>query len=167
MARVVARGARRFSTATVSVLLEPPRTRPRGDLYALYRDVAPRDMSVARWDGAAWEALEHAGVVHATVWTGIPEQTGLFYVRHDRGRWDPPHLLAALVAVWDMRDPSARLGAVFASHSRDGGTTWSAPRRISGRVQAGYPRAAHLSGRFRVVWIEEEATHKTLRHLTL
>lgn len=179
-----------------------------GELYALYRDIEPRDMAVARWvGGESWRSLGRAGrfdwafdgcphvggglavagdaaavSVHTTVWTGMAEKTGLFYVRHTGEGWQAPHLLAAdgrhsdvavspdgraVVAVWDMRDPADGVGAVFASDSRDRGQTWSAPRRLSGARRAGYPRVFHVENHFRVVWIEQHGEDERLSYLTL
>jgi hypothetical protein len=177
------------------------------ELYALYRDADPRDMAVVRWDGdEAWRSLGRAGsfgwafdgcphvggglavfagegsvTVHATVWTGMAEQAGLFYVHHGGGSWQAPHLLAAdgrhsdvavssdggtVTAVWDMQQAD-KVRAVYAADSPDGGQTWSAPRRLSGALRAGYPRVFFVKDRFHVTWIEEHEADKTLRYLSL
>lgn len=180
---------------------------PGDQLHVLYRDSGPRDMAVAhRGADGIWRSLGRAGrfdwafdgcphvggglavaatgagtVLHATVWNGDADKTGLYHVRRTGDAWQPAHLLAAdgrhsdiavapdgqVVAVWDMRDPADDKRAIFASESPDGGHTWSPPRRLSGPHRAGYPRILHVAGRFRVLWIEEAAEDKGLRHVTL
>ncbi len=101
---------------------------PGDDLFAIYRDLEPRDMSVAKLPAGApeWESLGNAGAfdwqfdgcphvggglqpiasdaggaLHAVVWTGKESDSGAHYVRSvDGGRsWEEPSPLASSMAV--------------------------------------------------------------------
>ncbi len=95
-----------------------------GSLFALYRDLDPRDMGVARREAStgAWDALGRVGAfdwqyngcphvggglltlgaadalsVHAVVWTGKQEDAGAYYFRSVDGgaTWSAPRALGA------------------------------------------------------------------------
>lgn len=105
------------------------------------------------------------GRLAALVWTGAPGKTGLWTVTSaDAGRtWSPPHrmgtdrarhgdLAAAgtrLVAAWDQDR------RIHASHSDDGGATWSDPEVLSepGRT-ATHPLVVGTGDGALVLWTE-------------
>jgi len=164
-------------------------------VHVLFRDKSPRDMAmVSSFDGGltwgkpavaggfGWEfqgcphvggglalPLSGEGSLHALVWTGLAEKSGVYHLRStNRGTtWQPPQrigpvdarrsdiavrdraLVAALEIVADGES------AVFAAKSVDGGVTWSAPQRLSASgVSASYPRVIAVRGGFRVFWTE-------------
>jgi hypothetical protein len=97
----------------------------QGRLRVLYRGKGPRDMALAETrDGVAWQ---RKGRVGAFDWEfkGCPETGGGLAQTPDGG-------LHAL--VWTARDGSQGLHHLA---TLDGGATWSAPRRLTGKGQHG------------------------------
>jgi hypothetical protein len=101
---------------------------PGGDLYALYRDINPRDMSIATLKAGAkeWSWLGHTGAfdwdfngcphvgggllplagkedkgLHAIVWTGKEDVAGVYYLRSqsDGEAWASPSRVGNINAV--------------------------------------------------------------------
>jgi hypothetical protein len=113
------------------------------------------------------------GRAHALVWSGSEAERGLHVLEsRDGGQtWRElsrlgkpsahrPDLASsagsdALAAVWD--DPDGPTRAVYAATSRDGGRTWSAPKRLSkDAVNASHPVVVGQgAGRFLAAWTEQ------------
>lgn len=109
--------------------------------------------------------------LHAAVWTGAPGHSGLYHLRsEDSGQhWSQPDkmnvplawhpalaadALGNLVAAWDTM--AAVSPETWVSQSGDGGSTWTAPLKLSApETPAAFPRVVPVSGGFRVFWTEE------------
>ncbi len=107
-----------------------------GDVFALYRDMEPRDMALAESDdaGQSWNKISTVGAfnwqfdgcphnggaltgvggatLHSLVWTGAAQQAGLYYLR-----------------------------------SQDHGKTWSQPQTMGGNAQAFHSDIAQVGER--------------------
>jgi hypothetical protein len=163
-----------------------------GGVFVLYRDKNPRDMAlmISRDHGATWQragvvgkfdwqfdgcphvggnvAVTRDGKIHAAIWTGIENKSGVYHVvstdgvvwnepREIRGKSHRPDIAAnsegAMVLVWDARNEGR--SSIWASGSRDNGVTWSEPQRLSSdEMHATHPRVVATSQGFRVFWTE-------------
>jgi hypothetical protein len=168
-----------------------------GDVAILFRDRSPRDMKVVTSRGnAGWKspvtvgnfnwqfnACPHVGgalvrrdspngeQLHAAVWTGAPDLSGLYHLRSDDGggTWSAPHKMnvplawhpalavnpaGRIAAVWDTM--AAVAPETWAALSDDGGVTWAAPIRLSEpEAPAAHPRVVPIKNGFRAFWTEE------------
>ncbi len=168
-----------------------------GNLYSLYRDINPRDMAVAVSEdhGVAWQkkgpvgafawdfagcphsggglAITHINAqdkLHAIVWTGMQNVTGIYYLQalaHEFN-WTDPMVIANkgskhpdiasnskghLAIAWDEFNHNE--SAIFTSKSIDNGKTWSKPRRLSlPGYDATHARITSVSNHFIVFWTE-------------
>ena len=175
-----------------------------GSVYALYRDVEPRDMNFARlapgdekWQklgpvgGFSWDfqgcphvggaiAIQKRGEneeIHNVVWTGKKENEDFYYLRSSDGGegWSKPRKFGGpsakhgdiavnekghLAIVWDEFVQNKR--AIFLSTSRDSGTSWSEPRRVSlpGKETV-YPRVVAVKNEFHAYWTESSKENKS------
>jgi len=159
------------------------------DTLVMFRGKGPRDMALAAFDGNAWSprgrvgafdwqvkgcpetggglAVTPDGMLHALVWTGRDDSTGLHYLRSAAAgkAWSKPVRLgtpgaqhndlaasgAMLAAVWDDAD------AIRVAISRNAGGAWEAPRRLSAQgVAAMNPRVVAAGRGFLVLWTERE-----------
>jgi hypothetical protein len=168
-----------------------------GDVAILFRDRSPRDMKVVTsrgregWNASVpvgnfnWQfnACPHVGgalvrratpngeQLHAAVWTGATDASGLYHLRSDDGgaTWSAPHKMnvplawhpalavhseGRMAAVWDTM--AAVAPETWAAISDDGGVTWGAPIRLSeSEAPAAHPRVVPIQKGFRAFWTEE------------
>lgn len=168
-----------------------------GEVAILFRDRAPRDMKVVISRGSTgwsspvsvgnfdWKfnACPHVGgalvrrdsaegeQLHAAVWTGAPDLSGLYHLRSDDGgsTWSVPHKMNVPLA-WHPSlavHPSGRIAVVWdtmaavapetwAALSDDGGVTWAPAIRLSDSgAPAAHPRVVPIKKGFRAFWTEE------------
>lgn len=171
-------------------------TLPNEKHYVIYRDAVPRDMRLASTaaEGSSWQQHGHVGQfawdfngcphvgagliatgqrLHATVWTGRPEQLGVYYLRSEDGgqSWSTPQRFGTdqahnsdiaaldtmrLLAVWDIAQENNF--SIVAMRSHDGGTTWRPPQIVrQSSTPVSWPRVVVTSSDFRVFWIEQQA----------
>lgn len=107
-----------------------------GNLYTIYRDIDPRDMSAAKIerDGSEWNSLGRVGAfdwqfngcphvggdlvawpndtstsLHAMVWTGKDESEGVYYVRSldDGANWEAPQRVGEMSKFPDIAGSAA------------------------------------------------------------
>lgn len=155
-----------------------------GALYTLYRDIDPRDMSVAKLAaGDSWTRLGYAGAfawafdgcphvgggllavgppeqrsLHAVVWTGETEAQGVYYVRStdDGATWHPPQRVTDDPAIHaDITGSAEFLVAAWDTRTDDGGAVYVAASRDDG---------AHWSA---PVTISDAATKASLPRVVL
>lgn len=171
-------------------------TLPTGKRYVIYRDAVPRDMGLASTaaEGASWRQDGHVGQfawdfngcphvgtgfiaagerLHATVWTGHPERSGVYYLRSEDGgqSWSAPHRLGSaqahnsdiaalnakhLLAIWDTAQENNF--SIVTMRSNDGGQTWQPPHAVRhSTTPVSWPRTVVTASGFRVFWIEQQA----------
>lgn len=177
---------------------------PDASLALLYRDHAPKDMRLAmnsatedRWQttqtvGAFnWrvDACPHSSsgitsvrdgetvVMHAAIWTGEENQTGVHYLRSNPAgtAWPTQLLIDGAGGDPDIASgPTGQLAIVYRKghgqqsrialvESTDGGAHWSRPQLLSPVGQrVDHPRVVPTSDGFRVFWTER-AGEKTKR----
>jgi hypothetical protein len=166
-----------------------------GKHYVIYRDAVPRDMGLASTaaEGSPWQRHGHVGQfawdfsgcphvgaglvatgerLHATVWTGHPEQLGVYYLLSEDGgqSWSAPRRFGGeqahnsdiaaldakrLLAVWDTAQENSF--SIVAMRSNDGGQTWQPPQVVRHTTTpVSWPRAVATASGFRVFWIEQQ-----------
>lgn len=171
---------------------------PDEQVNVLYRDMEPRDMALAQ-SGDAGQTWRHVATVgqfnwvfdgcphnggalastdaqnlHALVWTGAENRSGLYYLRSkDNGEnWTPPQAMGAeslafhsdiaavqdgarLMAIWDARGAAG--SSVMISESVDQGEHWSAVKQISTPgSSAEFPRIVATPSGFLALWFEQK-----------
>lgn len=170
---------------------------PAKQANVLYRDMEPRDMALAQSmdAGETWQRISTVGqfnwifegcphnggalassnaqYLHALVWTGAENQSGLYYLQSTDGgnNWSLPQAMGAeslafhsdiaaletghVVAIWDARGADG--SAVMISESLDNGSHWSASRQISAPgSSAEFPRIVATSSGFLAMWSEQK-----------
>lgn len=189
---------------------------PGGGMYVLYRDKRPRDMAVAlssdlgvTWKRMGWvgdfiwnfDGCPHVGgglaftadafrntILHAAVWTGRTDMTGVYYMKSIDGgrywsrskRYIPRHPRAAVTRMGDTTakypdiaaDPAGRLCVVWTEYvdnhhtvvaaiSENAGATWSPAKHLSEPgADAAHPKVLRTSRGFQVYWTEYSADRK-------
>lgn len=93
-----------------------------GQLYALYRDMEPRDMALSKSEdaGETWQKISKVGEFN-WVFDGCPHNGGALSI----GASDSLHAL-----VWTGVENKAGL---YYLQSSDGGMTWAAPKKMGGK----------------------------------
>ena len=175
---------------------------------ALYRDETPRDMHArARTDDGTWTPAvqvgafdwdfngcphvgaglaydPHAPRLHAVVWTGHPQHTGLYALHQnaDQAPWSTPQRLGTahathpdlilagpghLVAAWSDSGPQGP--ELHWAASRDGGLRWSAPQRIQtqGPGTPDHPRLTASGADITAHWTQDSHDTPTTVHRAL
>jgi hypothetical protein len=166
-------------------------TSPGGGAWVIYRDKSPRDMAVAAINienakpvsvgQFQWEFLgcPHVGAglslgpdqcLHAVVWSGKDDQTGVYYLRSDAQHrsWSQPQRLAGgparnpdcavnadgtIAVVWNVMSDAGL--QIQTSLSHDGGKQWTPAKAISQTASATHPRIVPIPHGFRVFWTAE------------
>jgi hypothetical protein len=170
-------------------------TLQNGKRYVIYRDAVPRDMGLASTaaEDSSWRQQGHVGQftwdfngcphvgaglvttgnrLHATVWTGHPEQLGVYYLFSEDGgqSWSAPQRfgdaqahnsdIAALdsrrlLAVWNTAQENHF--SIIAARSSDGGQTWQPPQIVrQSATPVAWPRVVATPVGFRVFWLEQQ-----------
>ena len=168
-------------------------TMARGPLgpYVLYRDKEPRDMRLAELNRAErgrvgefnwnFEGCPHVGGalavtsdgtvdrIHAAVWTGHENATGLYYLHTKADAWSPPLRIGGenawhpamaadekgrLALAWDTK-PEANAAEIWVMVSKDAGAGWDPPQKLTAPgVNASHPQVAATPDGFRVFWTQ-------------
>lgn len=169
-----------------------------GQVNALYRNMEPRDMALARSsdEGRSWTRLSTVGVfdwkfdgcphnggglsqaangpLHAVVWTGAENRSGLYHLRSaDGGKsWSEPQAVAAgsgafhgdiaaldekrVAMIWDAMGPDG--SSVLIADSADNGANWSRPHLVSSPgVSASHPRIVATGSGWLALWTEQKS----------
>ncbi len=168
-----------------------------GLINVLYRDMERRDMALAQSAdyGQTWKQVAKVGNfdwkfdgcphngggiteagkgdLHAVVWTGKENQTGLYHLfSSDTGaNWSMPQVIGEgtsafhsdiaaiderrLAVIWDAMGPEGT--TIFIADSSDNGHTWSIPQAISTPgVTAAFPRIVREDSGWLAMWVEQQ-----------
>ena len=123
-----------------------------------------------------------ASRLHAVVWTGKQGDRGVHYFASNNGgaNWTAHARLGGeyaqradlaargneLAAVWD--ETVGQTGAVFLARSRNAGTEWGKPMRLSTEgASATYPRIAATRSNLLIAWTETAGGETRLRMLLM
>ena len=169
---------------------------PDATLALLYRDHTPKDMRLAKNSAAEdrWQTTQTVGafnwtvdacphstsgitsvrdgdtvIMHAAIWTGEANQTGVHYLRSDPAgsAWptqllidrtgDDPDIASGLAGQLAIvyRQGHGNQSRIAWVASSDGGAHWSAPQLLSPVGQrVDHPRVVSTPDGFRVFWTE-------------
>jgi len=165
-------------------------------LYVLYRDKQPSDMSMGVLRGQEWQHLGTVGEfnwffegcphvgggmafgsgkndqsVHAVIGTGLPEQSGIYYLHSDDGgkNWAQPERMGddtglhgdiaidangRLVVVWDALTDDGL--AIYAAERLRNGTFTEPVKLSASGIRAAFPRVVAAGNKFLVVWTQSK-----------
>lgn len=167
-----------------------------GTLYVLYRDKQPSDMSMGVLHGQQWQRLGTVGEfnwffegcphigggmafagsknnpsIHAVIGTGLPEQSGIYYLHSNDGgkSWTQPVRMGDETGLHgDVAiDANGRLVVVWDAIADDGLAIFAAERLHDGKftepvklsapgARAAFPRVVPAGKKFLVVWTQSK-----------